>query len=253
MAAIDTIRTENKYLLSVEEAWSLQRRLEAALQRDPFCAEGPYPVRSLYYDTPDGADYVTKMDGVPSRRKIRLRTYDPGNSLCRLEMKEKRGDAQRKLSLPVSRQAADRLLDCDYSVLTRYMSHEEDSWQKEARGTNRKAVRFYTTMMLQGYRPATMVEYRRMAYVYPYADVRITFDTDVRCSESDTDLFRRGPTAAYSAYPDLLLDGKVILEVKFSGPTLPRFISKLLQPYHLTRTAVSKYVLSRPAAYEFIL
>jgi hypothetical protein len=252
MAAIDTIRTENKYLLSVEEAHSLQQRLETVLQRDPFCAEGPYPVRSLYYDTPEAADFVTKMDGAPARRKIRLRTYAPDQSPCRLEMKEKRGDAQRKLSLPVSRQAAVRLLDCDYSVLTRYMSHEAGSWESEARGTNRKAVRFYTTMTLQCYRPVTMVEYRRMAYVYPHSDVRITFDSGVRCSESDTDLFRTGPTAAYSAYPDLLLDGKIILEIKFSG-ALPRFISRILQPYHLTRTAVSKYVLSRPAAYEFIL
>lgn len=247
---LDVIRTENKYLLSAEEALHLAQRLETVLARDEHCAEGPYPVRSLYYDTPGNRDLVLKLDGAPVRRKIRLRTYAPGRSPCRLEMKKKKGDFQRKICLPVSRQAANRLLLGDYSALTRYMGHGERAYRQEARGTSRKAVRFYTAMTLGCYRPVTMIEYRRLAFVYPYGDVRITLDSHIRCSEADHNIFRQD--ALYSCYPEVYLEDRVILEVKFSGQ-LPLFISRLLQPYHLTRTAASKYMLSRPVLYHYLL
>ncbi len=247
---LDIIRTENKYILSAEEALLLARRLDTALARDVHCAEGPYPVRSLYFDTLESRDFITKLDGDPVRRKIRLRTYAPGRSPCRLEMKEKKGVLQRKLGLPVSHQAATRLMNCDYSALTRYMGHGEKAAVREATGSARKAVRFYTAMTLGCYRPVTMVEYRRLAFVYPYGDVRLTLDSHIRCSESNFDLF--DTDSLYSCYPEAYLEDRVILEVKFSGQ-LPGFISRALQPFHLTQTAASKYMLSRPAFYEYML
>ena len=247
---LDIIRTENKYILSAEEAILLARRLDTVLARDVHCSEGPYPVRSLYFDTLEDRDFITKLDGDPVRRKIRLRTYAPGRSPCRLEMKEKKGSLQRKLGLPVSYQAATRLMNCDYSALTRYMGHGDKAALHEASGSCRKAVRFYTAMTLGCYRPVTMVEYDRLAFVYPYGDVRLTLDSHIRCSESDHDIFRE--RSDHSCYPEVYLNDRVILEVKFSG-RLPRFISRALQPYHLTQTAASKYMLSRPALYEFIL
>ena len=48
-------------------------------------------------------------------------------------------------------------------------------------------------MVLGCYVPVVMVEYNRMAYVCPQYDTRITFDSEVKYSESNFDLFYKQP------------------------------------------------------------
>ena len=52
-----------------------------------------YPIRSLYFDTPEDRDFHEKEDGIELRRKLRLRCYAPDAAFALLEMKQKQGDS----------------------------------------------------------------------------------------------------------------------------------------------------------------
>ena len=110
-------RFEWKYLVSVKDYHLLRRLFGAVLSPDPHAGpSGTYPVRSLYFDTPDHAAYHTRNAGLAARRKIRLRLYDPDQTWVKLECKEKRGNAQRKETCRISRDAARRLICGDTGV-----------------------------------------------------------------------------------------------------------------------------------------
>ena len=76
--------------------------------------------RSLYFDTLDDQDFADKVDGLELRRKIRLRIYSPSASFAMLEMKQKEGAYQRKRSLRLNREDAERLCRGDYRPLQAY-------------------------------------------------------------------------------------------------------------------------------------
>lgn len=230
-------RNEYKYILTPGEALSLKRRLETLLERDSHSGPDGYTVRSLYFDALDNRDFHRKLAGVQTRKKIRLRVYSPDDTEVKLEAKRKDGDAQTKLTLLISREAARRVTDGDFSALTGCFGGTDQQ--------NMTAVYFYTVMTLGCYRPVTMVEYNRTAFTFPAGDVRITFDENVRATEADCDLFRADPLYVP------VTDGRCILEVKYTGKMVG-FISDALKPYHLTRLAVSKYCMSRPVFYSWL-
>ena len=219
-------RSEQKYLLSHADAAALKERLLLLLQRDAHGGDAGYCVRSLYFDSLNQRDYAEKLAGVEVRRKIRLRTYDTADPTCRLEMKKKRGAHSEKLSITVTRQEAELLCAGDLTALYQRMSKLPE------------AGLFYETMLLGCYRPAALITYSRLAFVHPAGDTRITFDSDVRASE--------GAASIYDNTPFLIpvLQDAVILEVKYNE-VLPAQIAKVLQPFHLTQTAYSKYAESR--------
>ena len=218
-------RSEYKYLLPLKDACELQRKLNLLLQRDAHCLQDPYRIRSLYFDTPDNRDYHENLAGLECRRKIRLRTYDPGADTCKLELKEKKGEFSHKTSLFLSRADAERLMQGERQVLLQNCPSPD-------------ALRIYTEMETHAYRPSALIEYERMAYLYPSFDVRITFDAEIRSSESCQDLFVKAPV-----YTPLLLNG-VILEVKFNEH-LPRFLTGVFRSFRLNRRAFSKYASGR--------
>ncbi len=229
---LSVFRSENKYLLTYAAAASLRGKLDQVLQRDGYSGEGGYLVRSLYFDSINHIDFSTKLAGTEMRKKIRLRIYSPDDLSCKLEVKQKNGDLQHKISLVITREEAQKLIRGNCSVLTRYFSQSEH------------AVYIYKTMVLGCYRPAVLVEYDRIAYVYPRYDTRLTFDMRVRSSESNFDLFSSAPM-----YTPVLSD-QVVLEVKYNEK-LMGFISNILRPYHLNRLAVSKYCAGRKQFYDF--
>ena len=159
------------------------------------------------------------------RRKIRLRTYDPGADTCKLELKEKKGEFSHKTSLFLRRTDAERLMEGERQVLLQNRPSTD-------------ALRLYTEMETHAYRPSALIEYERIAYLYPSFDVRITFDSGIRSSESCYDLFAKAPIVT-----PLLLDG-VILEVKFNEH-LPRFLTGVFRSSRLNRRAFSKYASGR--------
>ena len=228
---LSVYRSENKYVLSKDKLSNLKFKLDKVLSRDDNSKKGPYIVRSLYFDSINNIDFNTKMAGTEIRKKIRIRTYDPNSKKCKLEMKQKNGDLQHKISIWISKDDAIELIHKNYSVLLKYIDENED------------AKMIYTTMMFGCYVPVVMVEYDRVAYTYGLYNTRITMDMNVRASESNFNLFDENPI-----YTPVIDD--TILEIKYDGK-LMGFLAEIFKPYKLNRISVSKYCFGRKVFYDF--
>lgn len=224
-------REEKKFLLNLEEFRKLSHHLEHFLTEDEHNGALGYRVRSLYFDTIYDKDYFEKLDGVELRRKIRLRIYSPDDNFALLEMKQKQGQYQLKRSLRITRDDADALIGGDYTPLLRY---QEDF-----------AAECYALMQMQVYRPKTIVEYNRKAFIAKENKIRVTFDHQIVSTESDTNLF------AKDLNMNPVLDPfAVVLEVKFNGFLLD-YIKDLLSNAQKSELSVSKYMLARQASYKY--
>ena len=203
-------REEKKYLISLPEALQACHRLAQVMHEDPHNGISGYPVRSLY---------------VELRRKLRLRCYDPAADFAMLEMKQKQGASQLKRSLRVTREDAQALTRGDYAPLLRY----PESFAAEC----------YALMHSRCYRPKTIVEYDRKAFIAKENKIRITFDSRIVSVESCFDLF--SPRLNMNPVLDPYC---VVLEVKYNGFLLD-YLRELINSVDRSELSVSKYVLAR--------
>lgn len=222
------LRFERKFLLPLEEYHRLRGRLDALLDRDAHTGRDGYAIRSLYFDTLCDGDYFEKEDGVQLRRKLRLRIYDPASEFAFLEMKQKEGEYQLKRSLRLSRAAAQSLA---WGIYTPLLDVRDDF-----------ADECYALLSMRGYRPKAVIEYRREAYTAPENNTRITFDREIRATESCMDLFH----PALPLYP-VMDGGQVILEVKYNGFLL-EYLRELVGACERAQTSASKYCMGRLAS-----
>ena len=93
--------------------------------------------------------------------------------------------------------------------------------------------------MARSLRPSILVEYRRLAFVYPVSEVRITFDSELRSGRYDMDLFN-----ADSSTFETFDEGRQVLEVK-CNEFIPQHILNVLSSVPLLRQAVSKFAICR--------
>lgn len=225
-------RKEIKYMVPIAKAVMIKKSLDSLLARDDYCAGGVYSVRSLYFESVNNIDFSQKIAGVNHRKKVRIRIYNGDASLCKLEIKEKRGDGQYKQSMLISMTDAKSLIHGNYHVLKKYF-----------RDTS-LGLKAYSIMERGLYRPVVLMEYDRIAYQYPMYDTRITIDANIRASESNTDIFASGINYSPLLYED------AVLEIKFSGRLLG-FISAALNQFDLTQGAYSKYCAGRRVYCDF--
>lgn len=227
----EVLRQEKKYLLTAAEARCLGAHLGRVMIEDAHNGPQGYSIRSLYFDSLNDGDYWDKMDGVELRRKIRLRVYDAGASFGMLEMKQKEGPYQKKRSLRVEREDARRLCQGDYTPLLKY---------KEP-----FAAECYGLMHRRCYRPKTVVEYRRRAFIAKENRIRITLDSQIVATEARWDVF--APDLAQ--YP-VLDPFQVVLEVKYNGFLLS-YIKNLVSAADRSEFSQSKYCLARSVGLRY--
>lgn len=227
----EVLRQEKKYLLTAAEARCLGAHLGRVMIEDAHNGPQGYSIRSLYFDSLNDGDYWDKMDGVELRRKIRLRVYDAGASFGMLEMKQKEGPYQKKRSLRVEREDARRLCQGDYTPLLKY---------KEP-----FAAECYGLMHRRCYRPKTVVEYRRRAFIAKENRIRITLDSQIVATEARWDVF--APDLAQ--YP-VLDPFQVVLEVKYNGFLLS-YIKNLVSAANRSEFSQSKYCLARSVGLRY--
>lgn len=225
-------RKEIKYVIPLGKALLIREELDRLLERDGYCARGAYLVNSLYFDSPNNIDFAQKLSGVMERKKVRLRIYNGNASLCKLEIKQKTDDRQKKQGFLISQPDAAALSRGEYRVLKNYFD------------TSATSLKAYGIMVQGQYRPAVQVAYDRLAYRYPVYDTRVTLDMNVRSTESNMDLF--SPAVHYTP----VMPESVVLEVKYSGK-LVGFLSALFARFHLTQGSYSKYCAGRPVYYDF--
>lgn len=222
-------REEKKFLISIEEFKAKSHFLDKLLLQDEHNGTDGYIIRSLYFDTVYDDDFFEKLEGVETRRKIRLRIYDPKHDYAMLEMKQKQGAAQKKRSLRMSREDAQLLIQGKYDVLLKY----EEDFAREC----------YALMQYKCYRPKTIVQYNRKAYIAKENKIRITFDNNIIATESCFDLFSE------NLVMNPVLDKfNVVLEVKFNGFLLD-YIRQFINSINKSELSVSKYALARQQSY----
>ena len=194
------------------------------MSRDANGINGSYRIRSQYYDSVYDRDLADNLAGLYEKRKIRLRIYSPEDKTAKLEYKCKNGADGVKYSLCVSREEAMRMERGDFSFLLE---------RSEA-----LAMRLYMRLTEGAYTPKSIIEYQRLAFLYPAGDVRITFDTDIRGSGYPYGLFGDICTFPLSS------SEQVLMEVKYTG-YLPDELRRVLNAVDDLCTANSKYSAAR--------
>lgn len=218
-------RTEKKYKISYTESRHLYHYFSKVLHPDENNGVEGYKVRSLYFDSLFDDDYVDKLDGLELRKKIRLRVYDPTSNFAKLELKQKQGSNQLKRSLSVNREQAERLINLDYDVLLEIKSAF--------------AFELFCIMKKSVYIPRCIVEYDRAAFMVEENNTRVTFDSNIRATESCFDLFDEHLNLNLVQEQD-----DVVMEVKYDHFLLS-YVKAAVNAADRMELAVSKYVLAR--------
>lgn len=217
-------RHELKHYINYGDLIQLRARLPCVARLDENSIEGNgYRVRSLYFDNYTDKVLREKIDGVDEREKFRLRLYNDDISFIRLEKKSKKGGLCFKKSAAITAEECKQLISGDYEVL-------KDNGAP-------LLLELYTKMHYQQLRPKNIVDYRRDAFVYPVANVRITLDYDIRAGTDvnsflDTDIIT------------VPIPGAIILEVKYDC-FLPEIIRGMVSLSSRRSAAFSKYAATR--------
>lgn len=224
------LRNERKFLIGTRDFLAKKHQLQQQLHEDPHNGPQGYRIRSLYFDTEYDDDFFDKESGVEIRKKLRLRLYDPEGDFAVLEMKQKQGEQQRKRSLRLGREDAVVLASGNYTPLLRY----KDPFAAEC----------YALMQTRCYRPRTIVEYRRLAFIARENSIRVTFDHQIDATGSSFDLF--DPHLMMTPVMDR---SQAVLEVKYNGFLLS-YIKDMLGDLGRSELSVSKYCMARQLGYH---
>lgn len=218
------LRHELKFMIDEGTYRVLRGRLLPLMYHDKNGDNGEYRVTSLYFDDVYRSAYFDKTNGVLTRRKFRVRCYNLDPSLITLEAKHKDGEFVSKLSQRLTAVQYKALLAGDCS----FMSGCDDA--ENAFGE------YYRSDRLTAIKPRVIVDYHREALIYPFGNVRITFDKKLSTCYNSIDMFEEG--AFFSpVYPR-----EIILEVKFDE-YIPESIQSALHGIITAQQSVSKYIL----------
>lgn len=219
-------RKELKHAISKAEYYVLRNKLLHFMKRDENAGpNGKYIIRSTYFDNFDNKVLNEKKEGYLNRDKYRVRIYEKSMKVVNLERKSKRNNLtfKSKCKMTSSEFEKMRIGDIDW------METDE-----------RELIRnLHFEMKYHQIKLMTVVDYEREAFIYPYGNVRVTFDMKVQSSLRNTDMFNKNLPMV-----DVLEPNLVILEVKYDE-YLPDVIKNLLQLSDTRQEAYSKYQLSR--------
>ncbi|MDR1704084.1 MAG: polyphosphate polymerase domain-containing protein [Clostridiales bacterium] len=217
-------RHEIKLNINAVDCAVLRARLRALAKPDENAMpDGGYIVRSLYFDNFEDKAVFEKLSGMSRREKFRLRYYNGDTGFIRLEKKSKANKLCYKESARISAEDCGALLAGNLEILKR--------------PDNPLLMEFYTTARYQNLRPKALVDYHREAYVYRAGNVRVTFDSNIRVSNSVSGFLNPSLATIPAA-------SGIILEIKYDG-FLPDIFRDVLQIGSRSETEFSKYVAAR--------
>ena len=218
-------RHELKFILNKTQAEILKYRLSIIMDVDSNSIDNKYYIGSLYFDDVYSSAYYEKVDGLEKREKYRIRLYNFDDSLIRLERKEKNRDLTHKEQVIISKEECVNILNGEYDLI---------DIKK-----NKLLEEFILKVKLNDIKPDVIVDYDRLAYVYPVEEVRITFDENIKSGRFNYNLFDK-EVYLY----DAIEKNEVVLEVKFNN-YIPKHIVKVIETIPSIRLAVSKFALCK--------
>lgn len=210
-------RVEHKYLLTKNQAEELYARIEDHLVDDIY---PKYSLHNVYYDSSDYTMIRHSIAGPSYKEKLRVRSYgEPEEgSFAYVEMKKKYAGIVYKRRIQIQEEE---------------VGHCMDSSLLEKQGQIGREIAYMHQMYDAS--PKLFIAYDRRAYAgKEEADVRVTFDTNIR--------YRTDHLSLHDDYPDtyLLSEDQVLMEVKVMN-RYPLWLSKALTEMKLQRTSFSKY------------
>ena len=221
-------RHEYKYPLTHGQILIESAKISAVAQKDAHVGKaGFYNIRSLYFDDYDNSCYKDNENGVDDREKYRIRIYNHSVERITLELKQKIRGKTSKRSCPLT------LLQCRKLM--------EGGIPDDIKPDQQVLHRLAYLMAVRLMRPAIIVDYDRVPYVYRLEDanVRVTFDSNIM-SAGDVSSFLNDKIYGRGVLPA----GQALMEVKFDS-FLPDEIYSLLQLDGLNASTFSKYYLCR--------
>ncbi len=211
-------RVEKKYLLSGDQARAMTDALR--LRSFSMLDFGDPAVQSLYYDTPDFLLIRRSLERPNYKEKLRLRAYGQptmeGRSYVEIKKKYQGVVYKRRVKLPL-REAVAGIRQGRMPAECGQIGREID-----------RCVDFYQL------EPKCMILYDRDAWSSKSENVRVTFDTRIRCRFSDLDV------TLPQEGTELLPPDSVIMEIKAPG-AYPLWLTRLLEDIGARRIHFSKY------------
>lgn len=205
-------RVEHKYLMTIPQATQFYQWIEPYIQPDiyPF-----YKLYNIYYDAMDYRMISRSIEGPLYKEKLRVRSYGEldNNPFIYAEMKKKYNGVvyKRRIQVPTSQMHTIFQNDSQIGKEITYMQKFYDADKK------------------------VFIAYDRHAFqAKQEADVRITFDTNIR--------YRLNHLELNDAYEDIPLINaqQVLVEVKVMH-RYPLWLTHALTNTHIQRTSFSKY------------
>lgn len=227
-------RTEYKYLINLDQMNEIQKDLDDRLVVDSLASEdGRYPIVTEYFETPDRACFWEKNRRLASRRKIRVRLYGceggkiPPTGFIEIKHKHFGLGAKRRLFLPVDE--AVEFAKGNYEVLRK----SGRNWSR----TQRMIIaELFDLITRREFEPAIQLRYDRNALMTPDGQLRITFDTSLRCRSELLEL--QPDDQRFTQY--IIPPDQSILEIKSIGP-VPFWFREYMGAKMLVRQSFSKF------------
>ncbi|WP_227394803.1 polyphosphate polymerase domain-containing protein [Jeotgalibacillus aurantiacus] len=223
-------RREQKYLITKQQYLSLVEKMSPYMRADKNGIDGRYTVTSLYFDTPEQRIYFETKNKLRFRQKLRLRIYDDtdidGTSFFEVKQKHNNVVNKRRMVLPLK----DAYRYLERRSLQSLSDVQTSNWQ-----VFKEIDHFKKLYRL---RPEMVVSYDRHAFHCTWdADLRVTFDLNLRCRNDDLRI-EHGPHGAHFIDSDL-----VVLEVKVTH-SVPLWLTRLLQELECEQRSASKFCTS---------
>ncbi|MBC8131655.1 MAG: polyphosphate polymerase domain-containing protein [Deltaproteobacteria bacterium] len=234
-------RYEVKFWATEEQSVEMLRMAEPHLEVDPFCKSGPQRNISLYLDSPLRTFFELHLTGVPSRFKLRVRTYDDPQGPAFLEVKRRVKSVTSKLRTAVPRALARELVAGHLDAAA-------------GLPPTRELMEFLFLHQRYMAEPVLLVAARRLA-LRSTADggrFRMTLDRDIQYQHHcGTDL--TGRPRGWTPVDITVRNGhealRVLFEMKFVD-ACPGWLAQAIERLGLRPTSYSKYVAAMAQSLE---
>lgn len=227
-------RHELKCFIDQRDYYEMTAWLEPHVKADKMAPESrrEYTVRSIYYDSEDLDFYFEKLDGVKTRKKLRIRGYGDSRHSQQvfLEIKRKYGNLVSKERTRMKFSHVEPILDS---------SRPKEVLPSAGLRDLNVIGKFLHSLRARSLRPTVLIAYEREALVGCEDErLRVTFDRDVRCifRPKVDDLFHDSDWLS-------VVPSEIILELKFNGP-MPGWMRRMVWHFRLRMQPISKYCRS---------
>ena len=226
-------RYEHKYIIRENVALAVRDFVSSYLELDSFGAtqpNKPYPVHSLYLDSPDLRLYQTTINGDKNRYKLRIRFYeDRPKAPVFFEIKRRTDNTISKQRGGVKREALDQVM-AGQLPLPEHMASDDPQ--------HRAAIeQFIHHMNELNATPKAHVAYYREAWISTDDNsVRVTMDRETRIQVDPTYRMMTDMTDPHYVFGD-----NIVLELKFTN-RYPDWFRELVRIFGLAQCGAAKYV-----------